>query len=91
MGEERAVDIIYFDFSTALHGVSHNILIDKLMKCELNDWTKRWTENGLNSRSQKVVMSDTESGWRPVTSGVPRGQYWAPCCLTFSSVIWTKR
>lgn len=71
--EERAVDIIYLAFSNALDANSHNILIGKLSKCELNDWTMRWMENQLNSRSQRVVMNGTEFGWRPVSTDVPQG------------------
>jgi len=33
----------------------------------------RWTENWLNGRAQTVVISSTESKWKPVASGVPQG------------------
>ena len=32
----RAVDVVYLDFSKAFDTVSHNIFIDKLMKCGLD-------------------------------------------------------
>lgn len=34
--EGRAVDVVYLDFSKAVGTISHNILIGKLMKCELD-------------------------------------------------------
>jgi len=69
--EGRAVDVVYLDFRKACDTVSHYILISKLRKCGLDEWSVRWTENWLNGRAQRVVTSGAESSWWPVTSGVP--------------------
>ncbi|GAB0186431.1 mitochondrial enolase superfamily member 1 [Grus japonensis] len=71
--EGTAVDVVYLDFSKASDTVSHNILISKLRKCGLDEWTARWVENWLNSRAQRVVISGAESSWRPAASSVPQG------------------
>jgi len=39
--ERRAVDVVYLDFSKAFDTVSHNILIGKLGKCGLDEWSVR--------------------------------------------------
>lgn len=39
--EGRAVDVVYLDFCKAFSIVSHNILIDKLMKYRADNWIVR--------------------------------------------------
>ncbi|GAB0208061.1 mitochondrial enolase superfamily member 1 [Grus japonensis] len=48
--EGKAVDVVYLDFNKAFETGSHNILISKLRKCGLDEWSVRWVENWLKPR-----------------------------------------
>jgi len=59
--EGRAGDFVCLDFSKVFDIVSHNVLIGKLRKWGLDEWSVRWIENWLNGRTQRVVISGAES------------------------------
>jgi len=62
--EGRAVDVVYLDFSKAFNTISHNILLGKLRKCGLDEWSARWIENWLNGlRGLSSAALSLVGGW----------------------------
>jgi len=51
--EGRKVNVVCLNFRKAFDAASHNILLGKLSKCGLDEWSVRWIENGLNGRAQE--------------------------------------
>ncbi|KAK4807046.1 hypothetical protein QYF61_018387 [Mycteria americana] len=62
VGEGKAVDVVYLDFSKAFGTVSHSILLEKLAAHGLDGCTLRWVKNWLDGRAQRVVVNGVYSG-----------------------------
>uniref|UniRef100_A0A674JKX6 Macro domain-containing protein n=1 Tax=Terrapene triunguis TaxID=2587831 RepID=A0A674JKX6_9SAUR len=59
----EAVDEVYLDFSKTFDTVSHDLLINKLGKCNLDG---------------RIFISGSQSCWKGITNGVPQGSVLGP-------------
>lgn len=58
VNEGRAEITVCIDFNKASNTCLYNILIEKLRKSGLDEWTVGWIENWLD---QRVIISETRS------------------------------
>ena len=61
--EEKAVDIVYTDFSKAFDTASYSILWEKLAAHGLDRYILCWVKSWLEVWAQRVVVNGIKSSW----------------------------
>lgn len=71
-------DCIFLDFAKAFDKVSHNLLLLKLSKLNIDNNVLAWIQSFLTQRSQFVTVNNSNSSFVKVASGVPQGTVLGP-------------
>ena len=72
-------DIIYFDFQKAFDTVTHDLILMKLRnQFNINGYLLRFISSYLKDRTQRVILENSFSTFKPVNSGVPQGSILGP-------------
>ena len=73
LDDRITTDLAILDFSKAFDVVPHQRLFIKLDHYGIRGSSKRWIENFLTKRQQRVTINGSPSNWENVFSGVPQG------------------
>ena len=57
MDEDKAVDVVYLDFSKTFDTVPHSILVEKLATHGLDGCTLNCVKHWLDGQAQRVVVN----------------------------------
>ena len=72
-------DIIYFDFQKAFDTVKHDLILKKLKyQFNIDSTLLRFINDYLKNRTQRVLLENSFSDFKPVVSGVPQGSILGP-------------
>ena len=64
---------VFIDLKKAFDTVDHSILVTKLDHNGIRGVAKKWLSSYLENRKQYVCFNGTDSGFLPITCGVPQG------------------
>jgi hypothetical protein len=72
------IGVTFFDIKKCFDSISHEVLINKLMKYGVISKELQWFKNYLCDRSQAVCIDNHTSNYRKVETGIPQGSNLGP-------------
>jgi len=75
---KNCVFALFLDFAKAFDLVNHEILLEKLVKLQLDPWLISWIAAYLTGRRQRVKIGDITSEWTKIAAGVIQGSVLGP-------------
>lgn len=61
---DHAMDVVILNFNQAFDRVSHDILVDEMVKCGLGDTAVKWIQSWLSIHFQGVCFNGSVKGHR---------------------------
>ena len=88
--------VIFLDLAKAFDTIDHNILLEKLRLCGVNDNSIPWFRAYLTGRQQRCQVNGFLSKGKPISCGVPQGSILGPLlfliyCRVLSAVSTTNK
>ena len=78
MNKQERSAVVFLDLRKAFDTVDHSILLQKLRHYGIDDASRGWFQNYLDSRLQQTRANDMTSSLQEVRMGVPQGSVLGP-------------
>ena len=82
LDNNKMVEAVMLDFSKAFDMVNHSDLLKKMERYGVRGQERRWFQNYLTGRRQRVCLGEAKSGWTDIKRGVPQGSILGPLLFT---------
>jgi hypothetical protein len=83
LDEGKEIRVVFCDISNAFDRVWHIGLLKKLESIGIQGPLLSWIQNYLSNRKQRVVINISNSQWRDIKAGAPKGSILGPLLFNY--------